>query len=69
MAVRHLPIGEPNPDDVGASLAPTLTWRFWVKAGMGFTFGAGIAYGCMMVVWTFAIMRVPGLYFMRMLLR
>jgi hypothetical protein len=30
-----------------------LTWWFWVKAGMGFTLGAGIVTVSVAIIWSF----------------
>jgi hypothetical protein len=37
---------------VAQNTVPTLGWWFWVKAGMGFTIGAGIVSVSFAIAWT-----------------
>jgi len=46
-----------------------LTWWFWVKAGMGFTVGAGCMYVVFGVIWFYLLTRIPELLFLRALVR
>lgn len=46
-----------------------LTWWFWVKAGMGFTIGAGFIYLVGAVLWLELLMRAPSLVILRALTR
>ncbi len=46
-----------------------LTWWFWVKAGMGFTLGAGAVYVAFAVVWFLIVSRLPELVILRAITR
>lgn len=56
-----------TPVLTGGFSIDSLSWWFWVKAGMGFTLGAGAMYVVFGVLWLYVISRVPSLIFVRAL--
>lgn len=61
----------PSPQTVfnaGISV-DNMTWWFWIKAGMGFTVGAGCVYVLFGVLWLYLISQVPALVFLRAITR
>lgn len=53
----------------GGISVDNLSWWFWMKAGMGFTLGAGIVYATGTIVWLMMLSRAPGLIWLRMVAR
>ena len=49
----------------GGVSVDNLTWWFWVKAGMGFTLGAGVIYIASTILWFYLITQAPALIFLR----
>lgn len=65
MAVRNVPLGEFVPEaDFAARVAPLSFW-FWVKAGIGFTIGAGIVYIAAAILWLWLLSKIPALFLLR----
>lgn len=64
-----------NRETIAAPVLPSelsvakMSWWFWVKAGIGFSLGAGFVYALFGLLWLFAISRVPSLIFVRALAR
>jgi hypothetical protein len=50
----------------GGISVDNLTWWFWVKAGIGFTLGAGAAYVAGVILWLVAVYFLPSLGLLRM---
>lgn len=46
-----------------------MSWWFWIKAGIGFTLGAGAVYIAASALWIAAITEFPGLFFLRLIAR
>jgi len=46
-----------------------MSWWFWIKAGMGFTLGAGIVYVAVQILWFYIIIKNPLLVVLRPLTR
>jgi len=47
----------------------SLSWWFWMKAGMGFTVGCGIVYLAWTIAWLILISQVPALLFLHGFMR
>ena len=52
---------------VGGLTVDNLSWWFWVKAGIGFSVGAGVVYIAGILLWLQLLSGVPSLYILRLM--
>lgn len=66
--MNSLALNDSAPPPHGGALSAgmsSMSWLFWVKAGIGFTFGAGLMSIASNVLWVWVISKVPALFWMR----